>query len=152
MHITAWGYIDLSLHCWAQYWRFGPTTWITQQNWSNFNLAKCNDRVLQWWFCSVKASASLKWSIEVILCIELKQSYCEILESVPAVFGNLSWNFRPSLSVCSSFAGNHQYITGYDLFWWLVSEKIVICLQRSGTKLGQTEFDIHNMILCMFVI
>ena len=114
MYITAWGYIDLSLHCWAQYRRFGPTTWITQHNWSDFNLAKCNDWVLQQWFCRF---ALLKQSIEVIHHIELKQSYCEIWESVPAVFGKLSWNFRPSLSVCSSLAGNRQYITGLSIYY-----------------------------------
>ena len=73
-------------------------------------------------FCSCdfavwEAPASLKLSIEVILCIKLKQSYCEILESVPAVFGKLSWNFRPSLSVCSSLAGNRQYITGLSIYY-----------------------------------
>ena len=86
-----------------------------------------------------EATASLKQSIEVILCIELKQSYCEILESVPAVFAKLSWNFRPSLNVCSSLAGNWQYIiyhlfvdilSRHDLFWWPVPEKIAICLQE----------------------
>ena len=68
-------------------------------------------------FAVWEAPASLKLSIEVILCIKLKQSYCEILESVPAVFGKLSWNFRPSLSVCSSLAGNRQYITGLSIYY-----------------------------------
>ena len=88
-----------------------------------------------------EAPASLKWSIEVILCIELKQSYCEILESVPAAFGRLSWNFRLSLSFCSSLAGNRQYITCLSIYYrdmtcfdGLYLKKIAICLQRSGTK------------------
>ena len=68
-------------------------------------------------FAVWEAPASLKRSIEVILRIKLKQSYCEILESVPAVFGKLSWNFRPSLSVCSSLAGNRQYITGLSIYY-----------------------------------
>ena len=57
------------------------------------------------------APASLERCIEVILRIELKQSYCENLESVPAVFAKLSWNFHLSLSGCSALAGNRQYIT-----------------------------------------
>ena len=84
-----------------------------------------------------EAHASLKQCIEVILHIQLKQCYCEILESLQAVFAKLSWNFHLSLSCCSVFAGNRQYITGfvdilsrYDLFWWLVPEKIAFCLQR----------------------
>ena len=99
-----------------------------------------------------EAPASLKRSIEVILCIELKQSYCEILESVPAVFAKLSWNFHPSLSNCSALAGNRQHMTGRDMtcdnIWpveiWpgrdmtcfdgFVLEKIAFCLKRSGTK------------------
>ena len=68
-------------------------------------------------FAVWEAPASLKWSIEVILRIELKQSYCEILESVPAAFGKLSWNFRPSLSFCSSLAGNRQHITGLSIYY-----------------------------------
>ena len=77
-------------------------------------------------FCSCdfavwEAPASLKLCIEVILCTELKQSYCEFFwnffESVPAVFAKLSWNFRPSLSVCSSLAGNRQYITGLSIYY-----------------------------------
>ena len=77
-------------------------------------------------FCSCdfavwEAPASLKLCIEVILCTELKQSYCEFFwnffESVPAVFAKLSWNFRPSLSVCSSLAGNRQYITYLSIYY-----------------------------------
>ena len=37
-----------------------------------------------------EAPASLEQCIEVILSKELKQSYCEVLESVPAVFAKLS--------------------------------------------------------------
>ena len=62
-----------------------------------------------------EASASLELCIEVILHIELKQSYCENLESVPAVFAKLSWNFHLSLSGCSAFAGNRQYIAGLSI-------------------------------------
>ena len=62
-------------------------------------------------FAVWEASASLKRCIEVILRIELKQSYCEILESVPAILAKISWNVHPSLSGCSALAGIRQYIT-----------------------------------------
>ena len=68
-------------------------------------------------FAVWEAPASLKRSIEVILSKGLKQSYCKILESAPAAFGKLSWNFRPSLSACSSLAGNRQYITGLSIYY-----------------------------------
>ena len=55
-----------------------------------------------------EATASLKQYIEVILRKGLKQSYCEILESVPAGFAKLSRNFHPSLSGCSALAGNRH--------------------------------------------
>ena len=50
------------------------------------------------YFCSGdfsvwEAPASLKWCIEVIRHIELKQRYCEIFESVPAVFAKFSRKF-----------------------------------------------------------
>ena len=56
-------------------------------------LAKCNGpgQFLQQWFCSVTSHAFLKQSIEVILRIELKQSYCEILESVSAELSHFDW-------------------------------------------------------------
>ena len=62
-----------------------------------------------------EAPASLKRCIVVILRIKLKQSYCEKLESVPAVFPKLSWNFHLSLSCCSALAGNRQYIAGLSI-------------------------------------
>ena len=65
-----------------------------------------------------EAPASLKQCIEVILRKELKQSYCEILESLPAVFAKLFWNFHPSLSGCGALAGNRQYITGLSIYYW----------------------------------
>ena len=68
-------------------------------------------------FAVWEALASLKRCIEVILRIELEQSYCEILESVPAVFAKLSWNFHPSLCGCSALAGNRQYITGLSIYY-----------------------------------
>ena len=67
------------------------------------------------WVC--EAPASLEQCTEVILCKELKQSYCEILESVPAVFAKLSWNFHPSLCGCSALAGNRQYITCLSIYY-----------------------------------
>ena len=73
-------------------------------------------------FCSVnfavcKAFASLKQCIEVILHIELKQSYCEIWEWVATVLAKLSLNFLLSLGYCSSLAGNQQYITGLSIYY-----------------------------------
>ena len=61
-----------------------------------------------------EAPASLKRCIKVIFCIELKYSYCKILESVPAVFAMLSRNFHPA-AVLSAFAGNQQSIDGLSL-------------------------------------
>ena len=57
---------------------------------------------------------------------------------MPAVFSKLSWNFH-FLSGCSDLAGNRQHrfldiLSIYDLFWWLVSEKMAFWLQGSGTK------------------
>ena len=118
-------------------------------------LVKCDG-----WFCRCdfsvwEAPASLKRCLEVILRVELKQSYFEILELVPAVFAKLSWNFNPSLSCCSGLVETDiispvgRYLSWYDLFWWLVSEKIMIafclhCLAAFLDKiplfhLGQTE-------------
>ena len=63
------------------------------------------------------------------------------MESEPTEFAKLSRNFYPSLSGCSALAGNRQYMTGLSIyyrditcFWWLIPEKIAICLQCSGTK------------------
>ena len=74
--------------------------------------------ILQMWiiWCE-KPPASLEQCTEVILCKELKQSYCEILESLLAVFAKLSWNFHPSLRGCSALAGNRQYITCLSIYY-----------------------------------
>ena len=61
--------------------------------------------------------ASLKRCIEVILRIELKQGYYEILESVLAVLAKLSWNFHPSLSGGSALAKNRQRITDLSIYF-----------------------------------
>ena len=82
-------------------------------------------------FAVWEAPASLKRSIEVILRIKLKQSYCEILESVPAVFGKLSWNFRPSLSVCSSLAENRQYITCFCRYILEIWPVLMACIWKN---------------------
>ena len=50
-----------------------------------------------------EAPASLEWCIEVVIRIELKQCYCENLESVPAVFAKLSWNFTSNILWMASF-------------------------------------------------
>ena len=69
-----------------------------------------------------EATASLKQYIEVILRKGLKQSYCEILESVPAGFAKLSRNFHPSLSGCSALAGNDKIspVCRYIIEKWTV--------------------------------
>jgi len=73
------------------------------QFWQNAMAYFCSDDFAVW-----QVHAVLKLSIEVILRIELQQSHCENLESVPAVFAKLSWNFHQSLSCCSALAGNRQ--------------------------------------------
>ena len=54
-------------------------------------VAKCNGLFCSYDFAVWQAHAFLKQSIEVILSIELKQSYCENLESVSAVLSKISW-------------------------------------------------------------
>ena len=65
-----------------------------------------------------EAPASLQRCIEVNLHIELKQSYCENLESVLSVFAKLSWNFHLSPRGCSALAENRQYITDLSIYYW----------------------------------
>ena len=81
------------------------------------SLAKCNGLFCSGDFAVWEAPASLQRCIEVILRIELKQSYCEILESVPAVLAKLSWNFHPSLSCCRALAKNRQCIAGLSIYY-----------------------------------
>ena len=64
-----------------------------------------------------EAPASLQQCIEVILRIEVKQSYCEILGSVPAVLAKLSRNFNPSLSCCRALAKSQQYIASLSIYY-----------------------------------
>ena len=75
-----------------------------------------------------EAPASLERCIVVMLSIELKQSYCKNLESVPAVFAKLSWNFHLSLQCPCWKPTTYRWFVDtfsrYYLFWWLVSEKI----------------------------
>ena len=87
-------------------------------------MAKCYGLFWQQWFCSEKPPASQRQCqcIEVILCIELKQSCCENLESVLSVFAKLSWNYLPSLGgcrlvTCSVLAGIRQYITSLSIYF-----------------------------------
>ena len=82
------------------------------QFWQNVMAYFCSNDFAVW-----QVHAVLKQSIEVILSILLKQSHCENLESVPAVFAKLSWNFHPSLCGCSALAGNRQYITGLSIYY-----------------------------------
>ena len=71
-------------------------------------LGFCNGLFLQRWFCSMRSSCITEAMPRSHPSLELKQSYCEILKSVPAVFAKLAWNFNfhPSLSDCSALAGN----------------------------------------------
>ena len=74
-------------------------------------------------FCSCdfavwEAPGSLNQFIDVILRIERKQNYYENLESVPAAFAKLSWNFQLSLSCCNARDANRQYITGLLIYYW----------------------------------
>ena len=87
----------------------------------------CNSGKMQWPIfagmisqcdCALwQVHAVLKQSIEVILRVELKESHCENLESIPAVFANLSWNFHLSPCGCSALAGNRQHITGLSIYY-----------------------------------
>ena len=77
--------------------------------------------------------------------LQYLQSYREIFirhlaAAVPLLqIDNLSPVCRYIIEICRDYA----------LFWWIVSEKIAFCLQRSGTKyryfhLGQRE---HRCVL-----
>ena len=97
--------------------------------------------ILQLWFCSVGSPpASLQLCIEVIIHIELKQGYCEILspnlqflQSYLEIFICHLASAVPLLE-SDNISPVCRYIMRYDLFWWLVPEKIGFCLQYSRTK------------------
>ena len=129
--------LDLQLRQLNSYKMF--ITWV-ELNWSNFYFHRFWQKVKAN-FCSCdfavwEVAASLICT-EVILHIELKQSYSETLESVPAVFAKLSWKCHLFLSCCSAHAGKqwkptifHWFIymlLRHDLFWWLVPERITFC-------------------------
>ena len=80
--------------------------------WQNVMANFCSDEFAVW-----QASASSKGSIDNILCVELKQSYCKILAAVSAVLAKISWNFHLSLCGCSALAGNRQYITLLSIYY-----------------------------------
>ena len=138
-----WG--RLSLHGWAQNGisRIGSTTRTTELSalqLSSVKLVKYQNAMADFRsgdFAVWEAHALLKWCIEVILCIELKQSYFEILQSVPAVCAGTdcsSLEKKPSLSSCRALSGKqwkptiyHYWsiyygdMTCFDVcpFWWL---------------------------------
>ena len=72
--------------------------------------------VLQMLFFSVRShSIAMPWSPP---SHRAKTELLWNLESVPAVFAKLSWNFHPSLSGCSALAGNGQYVTSLSIYYW----------------------------------
>ena len=88
------------------------------------NLIFISPHLAKWigWFSSCnfagwEAHASLKQSIEVLLSIALKETYCEKLELIHASH----WV---------------DILSRYDLFGWLVTEKIVFCLPVCGKGVG----------------
>ena len=88
------------------------------------NLIFISPHLAKWigWFSSSnfagwEAHASLKQSIEVLLSIALKETYCEKLELIHASH----WV---------------DILSRYDLFGWLVTEKIVFCLPVCGKGVG----------------
>ena len=100
--------------------------------------------ILQMWiiWCE-KPPASLEQCTEVILSIELKQSYCENLDSVSAVFAKLSWNFHLSLGCCSALGENLQYIRLLLLYRRFVNAieiwpvlMPVVCTWKNGVLLA----------------
>ena len=93
--------------------RFGRV----QLNWSNFNVSdfgKMQWPILQMLFFSVRSQCfteAMHWHHPSHI------AETELLESVPAIFSQLSWNFRQSLSGCRALAGNRQYITGLSIYY-----------------------------------
>ena len=105
-------------------------------------LAKCNGQFLQLWICSVRSSCITEvmcWShpwhraerVTVKFwsqCLQYLQRYLEIFSShLAAAVQCPCWK----LTIYHWFVDT---LSKYDLFWWLVPEKIAICLQRSWTK------------------
>ena len=95
-------------------------------------LAKCNG---QFCSCDFEAPASLKWFIEFILRMELKQIYCERLESVPAVFAKFSWNFIRHLVAAVPLLeiDNISPVCRYDIDSWPV---LMACTWKNSTLLA----------------
>ena len=98
-------------------------------------------------FCSCnfavwEAPALLKQFIEVILFIELKQS----------------WKFCPSLELqCPSWKPTiyHLFVdtfSRYDLFWWILPGKIAFWLQRSVTKYRYFVLAQRSTALCVVMV
>ena len=96
---------------------------------------------LQLWFCSVistcifeailwshpshRAETELLWNFGVSTC-----SICKVILKFSSVTLRLQCPcWKPTIY--------HRFVdilSRYDLFWWLVPEKIAFCLQHSGTK------------------
>ena len=145
-----------SLHGWEQNGisRFGPTIRITQcawnsdwlfmlidSHWSNFNYERMELPIRQRWFCSVGSPC-------IAEAIHLSQPSHTVEKWLFCKFGVSAFCLCKVILKTSSVTKRLQclccqptiyrrfvdILPRYDLFWWLVPEKIAFCLQRSGTK------------------
>ena len=119
--------------------------------WSDFNSERMELQILQRWFCSVASpciAEAIHWSqpahkVEKMLFWKSGVStfcLCKVILKTSSVTKRLQ------LLCCQQtiYRLFVDILPRYDLFWWLVPEKIAFCLQLSGSKyryfiLGQTE-------------
>ena len=79
-------------------------------------------------FALWKAPASLKQWSEVILRMELKQTYCEILEPVPAVLASCNFQGYLEILICHLVSIYYRVMTCFDGLY------LKKCLQRFESK------------------
>ena len=100
---------------------------VSLRFWQIVLAAFCSSEFAVW-----EAPASLKLSIEVIICLELKQSYCEILESVPSMC-KVILKFSCYLDAAVPLLETDNLPPVFDislkyaLFWFLVLKKNSCC-------------------------
>ena len=119
--------------------------------WSNFNSERIELPIWQRWLCSVASpciAEAIHWSqpshkVEKLLFWKSGVStffLCKVILKTSSVTKRLQrLCCQPTI-----FRLFVDILPRYDLFWWLLPEKIAFCLQLSGSKyryfiLGQTE-------------
>ena len=109
--------------------------------WLNFNSERMEMPIWQRWFCSVGSpciAEAIHWSqpshkVEKLLSWKFGVSafcFCKVILKTSSVTAWLQ-------CLCCQPTIYRRFVDilpRYDLFWWLVPEKIAFCLQRSGSK------------------